>query len=63
VLTGLLGLTDADIEDLDAAGVIASRPRDGLVQGRALDLAGLLAARRLAEVDPRSPEERFSAAT
>jgi hypothetical protein len=51
VLGGLLGLNEADIAELTARGVIADAPRPGMIAPRQLDLEGLLAAKRLREID------------
>ncbi|MHB8576032.1 MAG: CaiB/BaiF CoA transferase family protein [Dehalococcoidia bacterium] len=51
VLTECLGLTKAELDALEAEGVIANRPIDGLVPGRTLDLQGILAADRFSAID------------
>ncbi len=65
VLTELLGLGSAEMDELEREGVIAVAPREGLVSARRLDLEGLLLDRRLQTVDPdfRSRlEEQFGPA-
>ena len=52
VLAGLLGLTGADLAELEREGVIASSPREGILAAKPLDLDGLLEAHRLREIDP-----------
>jgi len=51
VLTECLGLAASELEVLEAEGVIANRPIDGLVPGRPLDLPGILAADRFSAID------------
>jgi benzylsuccinate CoA-transferase BbsF subunit len=51
VLSELLGLSDGAIAELERDGVIAAAPQEGLISARQLDLDGLLAARRLLEID------------
>jgi benzylsuccinate CoA-transferase BbsF subunit len=51
VLSDLLGMTNAAIDELERDGVIATAPRQGLISARQLDLDGLLTSNRLLEID------------
>ena len=58
MLSGVLGMSEAAIDELYEAGVVAKAPREGLVNPRKLELAEALADGRLAEIDARH-RERF----
>jgi hypothetical protein len=53
VLAGCLGMSDAEIDALEAEGVIARAPMPGIIaRPGPMDLQAMLAAGRLREVDP-----------